>query len=259
MTKVVGYVRVSTQGQVKDGYSLDYQVDEINNYCAKNNLELVGIYRDEGISGAKVDEEALSIDRDGLQTMLSDLRQFDVRYVVVLNTSRLWRSDIVKVLVHRELKRNEVDVLSIEQPNYSINTVDPNNFLVNSLLEILDQYQRLEIAMKLSRGRHKKAQEGKYAGGGATFGYRAKRSQKVLEIDENKAEIVRQVFTIRANNPDYSLSDIAHVLNIEGYRTTQGKAFGKSQVKRILDHEPFYKGTYCYGGVTAKGQHDAIL
>ncbi len=78
--------------------------------------------------------------------------------VVVLNTSRLWRSDMAKVLIQRELKKYEVDVKAIEQPNYSIYTHDPNDFLVNGMLELLDQYQRLEIALKLSRGRKKKAE-----------------------------------------------------------------------------------------------------
>ncbi|CAG7644624.1 hypothetical protein PAESOLCIP111_04749 [Paenibacillus solanacearum] len=44
MLNVVSYVRVSTQGQVKDGYSLQYQVDEINRYCQENNWNLLRIY-----------------------------------------------------------------------------------------------------------------------------------------------------------------------------------------------------------------------
>lgn len=61
-------------------------------------------------------------------------------YVVTLNTSRLWRSDIVKVLVHRELKKYGVDIRSIEQPQYSIHKKDPSDFLINGLMELLDQY-----------------------------------------------------------------------------------------------------------------------
>lgn len=49
MTKAVGYIRVSTQGQVRDGYSLAYQRDEIMRYCADNDIELVQIYEDKGI------------------------------------------------------------------------------------------------------------------------------------------------------------------------------------------------------------------
>ncbi len=50
MTKAVGYIRVSTQGQVRDGYSLAYQLDEIMRYCADNGIELVTVYEDKGIS-----------------------------------------------------------------------------------------------------------------------------------------------------------------------------------------------------------------
>lgn len=81
--------------------------------------------------------------------MLLDLKWRDIKYIIVLNTSRLWRADIVKILIHRELKKHKVDIKSIEQPNYSIYNYDPNDFLINGMMELLDQYQRLEIAMKL--------------------------------------------------------------------------------------------------------------
>jgi len=85
---VVGYIRVSTQGQAKDGYSLKYQEEEIKAYCEENSLNLVHIFRDEGISGAKLNEEALEIDRVSLQEMLAHLASTQIQYVVVLNTSR---------------------------------------------------------------------------------------------------------------------------------------------------------------------------
>ncbi|WP_418312603.1 recombinase family protein [Priestia flexa] len=43
---VVGYIRVSTQGQARDGYSLKYQEDEIKVYCKENGWNLKHIYRD---------------------------------------------------------------------------------------------------------------------------------------------------------------------------------------------------------------------
>lgn len=123
---VIGYVRVSTTGQAKDGYSLAYQQDEIRSYCEQQGWHLIHTYIDEGISGAKVDEDTLEVDRIGFQTMLTAIVAQDVDAVVVLNTSRLWRSDIVKVLVHREFKKQGVDVKSIEQPTYSIHKKDPS-------------------------------------------------------------------------------------------------------------------------------------
>ena len=65
---------------------------------------MLKIYEDAGISGAKVDEDDLRIDRPGLQEMLADITK-DVKYVVVLTTSRLWRSDMVKAIIQRDLRK----------------------------------------------------------------------------------------------------------------------------------------------------------
>jgi site-specific DNA recombinase len=256
---VIGYVRVSTSGQAKDGYSLAYQQDEIRSFCQEQGWNLMNIFSDEGISGAKVDEEALEVDRIGFQSMLAALSTQTIDAVVVLNTSRLWRSDIVKVLVHREFKKYGVDVRSIEQPTYSIYKKDPNDFLINGLMELLDQYQRLEIALKLGRGRHKKAEQGGYAGGRAPFGYRAKKGQKYIQVDEKQAQTVRRVFQLKEEHPLWSLTQIAEAMNEEGFTTQQGRLFTKVQIKRILDRRDIYSGIYRYGNIQANGLHEAIL
>ena len=259
MKKVVGYVRVSTKGQVKDGYSLAYQVEEIEKYCKEHCLDLVEIYKDEGISGATVDEEGLTIEREGLQAMLADLPYVGVTHVVVLNTSRLWRADLVKVLVQRELKRHNVDVTAIEQPNYSIYVHDPNDFLINGMMELLDQYQRLEIALKLGKGRRKKAQQGGYAGGRAAYGYIVNKGQKALQVHEQQAKAIQYIFGLKDQHPNWTLQQIAQQLNDKGYQTAMGKMFTKVQVKRILDRAHLYQGMYHYGQIQVVGQHKAIV
>jgi DNA invertase Pin-like site-specific DNA recombinase len=261
MEKAFGYVRVSTAGQAKDGYSLEEQHDQIALYCTANGLELEKIYEDAGISGAKVDEEGLTVDRPGIQELLGDLKESDVKFIVVLTTSRLWRSDFAKVLIQRELKRHGVDVLAIDRPTYSIykNDQDPSAFLVNGMMELLDQYERLEIALKLKRGRNKKASKGGYAGGGAALGYRTRRGAKTLATDITKTDTVRRAFELKQVNPTWTLQRLATQLNLEGHTTAQGKAFRRIQVKRILDRREFYSGTYCYAGIEAPGQHQAIV
>ena len=57
--------RVSTEGQVKQGYSLSEQRAEIEKYCSSKSYNLVGIFKDEGISGAKANEDEMSIERGG--------------------------------------------------------------------------------------------------------------------------------------------------------------------------------------------------
>lgn len=259
MVNVVGYIRVSTMGQVKEGYSLGEQSDEIERFCTANGFNLIDTFKDEGVSGAKTDEDETRIDRDGLLDMLNRIKEGDIKYIVVLSTNRLWRSDVVRFLIHRELKKYKVDVKVIDRSDYSIYKKNPSADLMNKMFEALDEYERDEIALKLKRGRKKKAEGGGYSGGGAPYGYKAVRGSRVLEIVPDEAQMVRRVFDLARGYPDMTLREIASQLTLEGYRGRNGKDIGPMMVKRILDREDFYKGFYKYGGVESIGQHDPIL
>lgn len=256
---VYGYIRVSTEGQAKQGYSLAEQQAEIERYCSSKSYNLVHIFKDEGISGAKANEDEMCIERDGLLDMLALLKENNIRYVVVLNTNRLWRSDLVKVLLHRELKKNHVDIKSIDRPNYSIYAQNPNDYLISGMFEVLDVYERLEIALKLKRGRLQKAKSGGYAGGGVPFGYYCHRGSKKLFVHTEEARAVKRVFEIKHLMPHLTLQMLSDYMTLEGYKGRKGGNFNPMLVKRILDKEDFYRGGYSYGGIDSIGKHEPIL
>lgn len=256
---VYGYIRVSTDGQAKQGYSLAEQQAEIEKYCSSKSYKLLAVFKDEGVSGAKANEDEMSIERDGLLDMLASLKENNIQYVVVLSTNRLWRSDLVKVLLHRELKKNGVDIKAIDRPNYSIYTQNPNEIFVNGMFELLDVYERLEIALKLKRGRLQKAKGGGYAGGGVPFGYYCPRGGKKLCVHTTEAVAVQRVFEIRQSFPKMTLKNIAGFMKAEGYKGRNGADFNPMLVKRILDKENFYRGYYNYGGIDSIGKYEPIL
>lgn len=249
--KVFGYVRVSTLSQVERGFGLRTQQLAIEKYCKENKLELVTIYSDEGISGAKVSVEEDRVDRTGLTDLLSVINHSKV---VVLNTSRLWRSDTVKVIIQRELKRLKSDVISIEQPSYSIYNKDPNDFLINGMMELLDQYERMSISLKLAKGRRTKAKAGCKACGVAPLGYVWDKNLSKIVVDEEKALIVREIFMLALK--DKSLQKIADEINSKRLTNAKGNKFTKQSV--ILKNK-FYIGFVIHNDIEINGEHEALV
>ena len=243
--KYYGYTRVSTSTQAEHGQGLETQKNAINEYCVKNNFTLYGIFTDAGISGTVAE-------RDGLNELLSILDKDDC--VIVLNTSRLWRSDSIKVLIHHEFKKDNVKIISIEQPTYDIYTKDPNDFLFNGMMELLDQYERMTISKKLAKGRKTKARNGSKACGSAPFGYKWQDAEII--IDWNNNLIVKDIFEMYAECRN--LTEVSRRCTQKGYRTSTGIDFSKQAIGNIL-HNDFYTGIVTHAGTKTQGTHQSII
>ncbi len=254
-----GYIRVSTETQAERGYGLEVQRTEIEKYCTANKITLARIFQDAGISGAAKatdgDDEAIG-KRAGLLEMLATLGKGDT--VIVLNTSRLWRAIIVQGVITRDILRKEARIYSIEQPGfdiYAMNT-DPNAFLINTILGALDQWDRMNIALKLARGRTVKATGGNKPAGAIPYGYRYANNKKSAEIVESEAATVKRIFSY--GQAGYSLRMIADTLNAEGSTTRQGKPWSAAGIQLILRND-FYTGTLTHAGKKIPGKQPPII
>lgn len=254
--KFYGYIRVSTETQSEKGYGLNAQRNEIIRYASKNKLSISGFYSDAGISGnIHDDEDDDAINRrSGLIELLTKLKPGDS--VIVLNTSRLWRSDMTKAIVRRELIKRGAKVISIEQPRYDLYSKDPNNYLINSIMEALDVYERMTISLKLARGRAEKAVSGAKPAGVCPFGYRYSGDKKSVEIIPEEAAIVKSIFSYAQQG--YTLKMIADTLNGENITTRRGNWWNKGSVHAVLRNR-FYIGELRHAGRTVKGIHQAII
>lgn len=256
MCKYYGYCRVSTETQAEKGFGLAAQEQAIKKYTRENSLQLERLFMDEGISGNLKDtddDEAIS-KREALMELLAMLEKGDT--VIVLNTSRLWRSDMTKAIIRRELMKREARIISIEQPKYDLYTKDPNDYLINAIMEALDVYERMSISLKLARGRTVKAKGGDKPAGVCPFGYQYTSDKKHVEICQEEAATVRLMFT--EGQKGKSLNQIADMLNERNITTRRGKQWSAGNVQVVL-RNAFYTGELQHQGKAIKGNHAPII
>lgn len=270
MCKYYGYIRVSTGTQVEKGYGLDTQIQEINKFAASHKISIDKIFSDAGITGnMKDDDEDDAITRRvAFMDLLSIIGEGDS--IIVQNTSRLWRSDMTKAIVRRELIRHNVSIISVEQPSYDLYSKDPNEYLTNAIMEVLDVYDRMSLSLKLARGRSTKAYKGDKPSGICPYGYKYSDDKKSVIIAAEEAKIVKFIYSEAQKGT--SLQKIADKLNNMNIptryagqirKTKQGTIMTSGSWKpgtiHLILHNRFYIGELEHAGKTIQGNHDPII
>ena len=160
MANAVGYVRVSTQGQVDEGVSLDAQQQKIAQWCALNGYALAHVFTDAGVSGKRSDN------RPGLHAALTACGRGDA--LVVYSLSRLSRSIRDTLDLSDRLHRLGADLVSLSE---KIDTTTASGKMVFRLLAVLNEFERdLIIERTVAALRFKKSQ-GEKTGGPVPFGF----------------------------------------------------------------------------------------
>lgn len=225
---VGGYIRVSTERQV-EGYSIEGQITQIEQYCHFNGYELVDIYADRGISGK-------SMNRPELQRMLNDAKNGKLDCVMVYKTNRLARNTSDLLTIVEELHRQNVEFFSLSE---RMEVKNSTGKLMLQILASFSEFERNTILENIYTGQRQRALEGYYQGN-LPLGYNnIPDNKKELMINQHEANIVKYIFESYAKGHGYR--KIANALNHKGYVTKKGNPFSISAVTYILSN-PFYIG-----------------
>jgi site-specific DNA recombinase len=222
----VGYIRVSTGVQARDGFSLDNQIEEIKKECKKQEWELLEIFDDKGISGALLNE------RPGLIEMMRFIKENNVDYLVVFKFSRLSRNIGNLFLITEQLKETSTHLISISD-NFSSEAGASK--IILSVLGSIAEMERDNIIEQVRGGMSQKAREGEWNGGTAPLGYDL--VEKKLVINEEESKTVKFIYTEYLKGNGYKT--IAAQLNDNGVKTKTGGTFSGNSVKDILRNPTF--------------------
>jgi len=230
------YVRVSTEEQAREGYSIRAQQEKLKAYATLKEWHIYGIYADEGISGKDIDG------RPEIKRLIADIECGKVTNVLVFKIDRLTRS--TKNLIELMDLFNAHDC-AFNSLSESIDTSTASGRMFLKIVGIFAEFERENLAERLRLGFERKAKEGySLACGKQAYGYNKGKNSKILEINETEAEIVKRIFDMFLNH-DYTYYKITHTLTAQNIPTKTGKPWATSTVKEILKN-PVYIGKVRY-------------
>ena len=238
---VVLYARYSDSKQREE--SIEGQLEWCYDYAKREGHSVIGEYIDRAIS-AKTDE------RPQFQKMIKDSSKKLFQGIVVYQLDRFSRNRYDSAHYKNILKKNGVGVFSARE---SISD-DASGIIVESVLEGMAEYYSVELSQKVTRGMKTNAEKCLSNGGTTPLGYKIVDHRYVL--DEEKAPIVREIYTKYANG--WSIKEICDSLNERHIKTAQGAEFNKSSLHTMLKNRK-YLGIYIYKNVEVEGGMPRII
>lgn len=226
------YVRVSTEEQAAEGYSIDAQKELLQDYCLVEGWDIAGIYEDDGYSGR-------NIKRPAYQRMIAEMDKWDV--LLVIKMDRIHRNSRNFMNMMEALTKHGKMFVSQSE---ALDTTNALGRFVVDMIQRLAQLESEQIGERTYMGMREKAEtlettdSGKRTMGFTPpFGYRIEDGS--LTSDPDELPIVSEIFTDYLNGS--KVDEICWSLNRQGILTRRGNPWNKRNMSTIL-HNPVYAG-----------------
>jgi len=250
------YVRVSTDEQVQEGFSVRAQTEKLKTYALLKDWEIFDLYADEGISGKNI------VDRPAINRLIEDIQNGKVNNVLVFKVDRLTRStkDLIELVDLFEDCNCAFNSLT-----ESIDTDTPSGRMFLKIIGIFAEFERENLVTRLKLGFERKVKEGyTLANSTLSYGYIKPKGQKIQTIEPDEAKIVKEIFSMYLDE-NMSMNGIAQTLNVRGIPTKMNAPmWDMTTIKRLLTN-PNYIGKVRYSTaeqdkyMEVDGNHEPII
>jgi site-specific DNA recombinase len=241
------YLRVSTEDQARNGWSIEGQYDDLRDYCNRKKYKVVRVYKDEGFSGS-------NLERPALKKMLADASNnvFDV--VVVWKYDRLSRDEIDFPLIIHNLKKFDINVESMNEP--TPNDGSPYSEFIVGLLGLMASLERKMFLMRSKMGQKIRFKNGLYLGGTPPYGYSYNEESGELELHPVESKYAKIIFEkYREFN---NLNSVRNYLEKEGAPTKRSARWCSQSIRRILSNR-IYIGEYSFGDMKIQKENYKLI
>ncbi len=228
MSRVIGYVRVSTQRQADKGLSLESQQEKIHAFATTHGIAVddVSIHLDSGISGtAKARNKRVALD-----AALAELQAGD--YLVAYSLSRLARSAKHLIEIAAICKERGAHIVTLTD---NIDTSTASGRLFFTIMAGIAEFESEVNSERVRATTDIKRDKGEKTGGVAPFGYRDVTNdagKKILVADIGEQAVIAIARDLR--NAGLSYERIAKELTKRGIVNRKGNAIYAMAVHRML-------------------------
>jgi site-specific DNA recombinase len=220
MKRAAGYIRVSTEEQARGGVSLENQEAKIRAYAALNDLDLIRVIADEGLS-------AKNLNRPGIREILEMAWNKEIDDIVVYKLDRAFRSTIDALEVTRELDKCGVGFHSI---NEKLDTKSSLGKFFFTLIAGIAEMERDIIGERTSDALQRKMEQGQHVGH-IPFGYQIQNGKLTPYLPEQ--EVIKLAKELRKRG--FTLWGITEEFKRQEIKTKRGKvAWYPTSIKNIL-------------------------
>ena len=233
------YVRVSTDDQRDNGYSIDSQLRMIKEYCEKNDYSIIDVYNDAGHSGK-------DLMRPEMQRLLADIKSKKIDKLIAIKVDRLTRNNYDGFWLLNYCEEHDVKIELILEP-YDVSTA--NGEMIFGMNLVFGQRERKEIGARTKRAMEEMALE-KIHPSKAPYGYIRNEETGHLEIEPIEAQVVKDIFELCKQGN--STRNIATIMKDNNAYLKQGK-WASDRVYKILTNS-IYIGIFEYGKYKRKSQ-----
>lgn len=230
------YIRYSSENQ-RDGYSIEYQMDECKKYIDEQGYLFEKAYIDEAVSGKSTNK------RDAFFELLAAVKSGLYDIVVVYKYSRFARNLMEATLYRQQIEKHGAKLVSAME---RIDDSTPEGRMMRNIIMTMDEYYSDNLSTFVQSSMYTAAKSGKYLGGILPYGFSVNENGEFVE-NKAEADIVRRVFELRAAGA--MPSEILRIFQNDGVRGRNGKPFTQQLLNKIVRSEK-YIGTYKY---TVKG------
>ncbi|SMB98650.1 site-specific DNA recombinase [Thermanaeromonas toyohensis ToBE] len=228
------YLRVSTEEQVKHGYSLAEQREACYRRAISLGAAVILEFADEGVSGA-------TLDRPGLNALREAVQEGRIDVIIVRDPDRLSRR-----LAHQLLLTEEFEKAGVRLDFLDFTWQDtPEGRMFYAIRGAIAEFEKEKIRERMIRGKTQKARQGGIPIGFYNYGYNYDPERGKVSILEEEAAVVKNIFQWFVQE-DIGVNGVAKRLNDLGIPTRKRQGLWHRMVVRQILTNPVYTGRWRY-------------